>query len=76
MHLPLAPGAEVTVGKVQQMTLVPFVSQHPKAIARGYVDQMYHPDGVGAVVEQVWESVVSWATWYAGERRDEGAATI
>jgi hypothetical protein len=64
LHLPLGPGSEVTVGKTQQMTLVPVVSQHPKTVTRSYVDEMYHPDGVAAAVEQVWESIVSWATEY------------
>jgi hypothetical protein len=64
LHLPLGPGAEVTVGKAQQMTLVPFVAQHPKTLTRAYVDEMYHPDGVTAAVEQLWEAVVSWATEY------------
>jgi hypothetical protein len=65
LHLPLGPGGEVTAGKKgQQMTLVPFVSQHPKTITRQYVEQTYHPGGVAKVVGQVWESVVSWATEY------------
>jgi hypothetical protein len=46
------------------MKLLPFLSQHLKTVTRTYVDEMNHPDGREAVVEQVWESIVSWATVY------------
>jgi type IV secretory pathway VirJ component len=63
LELPLGAGAEVTVGKTQQMTLVPFTSMHPKTVTRQYVDEAYHADAA-PVVADVWESVLSWASEY------------
>jgi hypothetical protein len=64
LELPLGPGAEVTVGKTQQMTLVPFVSEHPKTVTGDYIERIQGPADLSATVEQLWEGVVSWATEY------------
>jgi hypothetical protein len=64
MGLPLGAGTQVTVGKSQQMTLVPFVSLHPKILDRAYIDSLYHSDGVMDAVDEVWDAVLSWAEEY------------
>jgi hypothetical protein len=74
MGLPLGPGTQVTVGKTAQMTLVPLVSQHPKILDRAYVDKMCQNDGVMALVDEVWDSVLSWAEEYGAAAQTNGAA--
>jgi hypothetical protein len=64
MGLPLGAGTQVTVGRTQQMTLVPFVSLHPKILDRAYIDSLYHSDGVMDAVDEVWDTVLSWAEEY------------
>jgi hypothetical protein len=64
LGLPLGPGTQVTVGKVQQMTLVPLTSQHPKILDRTYVEGLYQTDGVMDLVHEAWDSVLAWAEEY------------
>jgi hypothetical protein len=76
LELPLGPGADVTVGKDQQMTLTPLVAQHPKALTPDYLAAIYRPRN-RALVEQLWPSVVAWAEEYAasGHSEEEQAAS-
>jgi hypothetical protein len=46
------------------MTLVPFVSEHPKTVTRDYIERIHGPGDLAQTVEQLWEAVVSWATEY------------
>jgi hypothetical protein len=75
MRLPLGPGTQTTVGKVQQITLVPLASQHPKVLNRAYIDELYQPDGMMDAVDEVWDSVLSWAEEYGDAAQAKEPAT-